>query len=146
MGALGSYLNLREQGEWVKTILEVKVARSGRAPSRPRKKVYRQLDPVEIVKLLEAYQGGVEVGVISTQFCIDPVTIRRHVRRNGLAPRIDRASVVSDVEVARLYKLGSSILAIAQLMKVNPSTVSRSLDRSGVPIRIRGKRTAHEPT
>ncbi|WP_143446575.1 hypothetical protein [Kibdelosporangium aridum] len=107
-----------------------------RSPRRGRRPgTAKQLDTVQLQKLIKGYLAGATVYQLGAEFGIDRRTVsqilHRHnvpMRRRGLTPeQIDDA--------VRLYESGWSLARIGERMAVDPTTVHNRLRERGVRTR-----------
>jgi transposase-like protein len=109
-------------------------------PLRSELSVQRRLEPDQVAELVTAYQQGTTVKELAARYRINRTTVLGHLRRQGVPKR--HPEPVADVDAdraVRLYGAGASIGAVAQELRVAPTTVRRVLRKAGVEVRPRGR-------
>ena len=102
--------------------------------------VQRRLEPDQAAELVTAYQQGITVRELAARYLINRTTVLGHLRRQGVPKRHPEPVADGDADRAvRLYSAGASIAAVAQELRVAPTTVRRVLRKAGVELRPRGR-------
>jgi DNA-directed RNA polymerase specialized sigma24 family protein len=135
--AMERYLNLSEQGECIRRVLEiVPSGLPNNNPEAPRR--FRQtLDPGEIDDLAEAYKAGTSIKDLADRFGIDRSAILKKLQGLDIPRRYPALDPEQCEEVCRLYEGGLNSSEIGQVFDVSADTVLRILRRASVVIRYR---------
>jgi hypothetical protein len=134
---LGRYSNLCDQGERVRTLLEMTPDGQEQSKVRTPKQAQHRLSSGEVDELVAGYQAGTGVNDLATQFGVNRDTVFAILKRREVVRRprgipsdlVERA--VSD------YRAGLSLAVIGAELSVDPATVSRTLRKAGVSLRPR---------
>jgi hypothetical protein len=94
-----------------------------------------RLNKVYQTKLLEAYRAGSSVYELAAQFGVTRQTAAAILERHGIKRRYKLLSAVDIESAKKLYETGASYATIGEFLKVNPSTVRKSLLGAGVESR-----------
>lgn len=101
---------------------------------------FSRLEPGDVESLVATYLAGeATVADLARQFGVDRTTVMRHLRRNGVAPAVERKVWDENtlLEAAAAYESGSSLSRLAAEYEVAPNTVRTRLRRAGVELRPR---------
>jgi hypothetical protein len=132
---LGRYLNPCEQGERLKTLLEI-VPQGARKPkTRTKKQRQRRLTAKQTEELVAAYQAGIGVVDLAKLFNLHRYTVSKHLTRRGVERRPTSKLVGHVEEAKRLYKAGWSLEKVGDKFGVNASIVGWNLRKMGVKMR-----------
>ncbi len=150
MEVLGRYSNLCDQGERVRTLIEMVPEGPKQATVRTPRQVQHRLNSARVDQLIARYRAGAEINELAAQFQINRDTVfsvqkrRQVVRRQRGIPSELIEKAVAD------YQAGSSLAVIGAELSVDPATVSRTLRKAGVSLRPRrgwhyDSESGHEP-
>lgn len=118
---MGRWSNLSEQGERLKTLVEIVPSGPIGPFVRTKKQVQRRLRPAEIAKLVSDYRRGATVYELAEQFSIHRNTVSGILEREGV-PRRGQPLTPAQVEQAsRLYASGLSLAKIVPHSSVTPA-------------------------
>ena len=132
---LADYSNHADQGERLRTLLEM--ARSGASEPKTQtgKQVHRRLRPVEIEQLVAGYQAGATVYQLSDRFRISRSIMSQHLEREDV-PRRHRPMSEAQAQMAvRLYSNGMSSIEVGAQLGRDPRAVRRVLQKARVRMR-----------
>ena len=90
-----------------------------------------------MAELLQGYLDGVPVHELAVRFNVNPSTVQKHVRGNGLPPRFPRLGPSDIEEASELYVSGSSLATLGNHSGVGKDVVARALRKAGVALRPR---------
>jgi IS30 family transposase len=131
---LGCYSNSSHLLDLLSNMLNAPNREEADPARKPRQRQTR-LDLVDQEKLIAVYQAGSSVYDLAEQFVLTRQTVSAILERHGIKRRYKLLSA-DDVESAkRLYEAGASYATIGEFLKVNPSTVRKSLLGAGVESR-----------
>jgi len=97
----------------------------------------RRLQATKVEELLQGYLDGVPVHELATRFDVNPSTVQKHVRGNGLPLRYPRLGPADIEEASNLYVSGSSLATLANHFGVGKDAIARALRKAGVTLRPR---------
>lgn len=138
---LGAYSNLSDQGERIRTLLEITPSGSPAPKTQTIKQVHRRLCPAEVGELVAEYQAGATVYELGCKFGISRNTVSSLLERKGV-PRRKRPLSPAQIEQAvELYSTGQSSATIATQLGCDPSTVRLALLKAGIQMRDSHGRT-----
>jgi predicted DNA binding protein len=105
------------------------------APERRPRQYQHRLTPTERVALVAAYEEGIGVRKLATDFGISRSTVTEQMKRQGV--RLHSPALLPEEieEAAQLYGAGLSLAVIADRLNVATKTVHTALRRMGVPMR-----------
>ena len=109
---LGGYINHAYQGRRIQDLIEMIPSGSKTVRVRTPKRVCRQLDEIQVAKLVAGYASGVRIDDLVQKFQVDQRTVQKHVRQQGLPRRARRVRPAQIAEVIRLYTAGRSVEAM----------------------------------
>ena len=134
---MGRYLNHSDQGECIRTLLEMVPSGPKTAKTRTQRRVCRRLEPSMVEELIRGYADGVLVDELAAQFRVDQSTVQKHARRQGLPRRSPRLGPKQTEEAIGLYLSGQSLAKLSTHFGVATDTVALALRRAGVTLRAR---------
>jgi IS30 family transposase len=97
------------------------------AMSRPLSRTKRQLNAVQVGKLIEAYRSGKTVYELGRDFGIHRATVGVILKRNDVPMRMRGLDESLRHEITRLREEGWSYYRLGPRFGVDPSTVKRFL-------------------
>ena len=134
---LGRYLNRSEQGERIREVIQIVPSGPSQAVPRTPKRVIRRLDATRMAELVQGYLDGVPVDELAVRFNVNPSTVQKHVRSQGLPRRSPRLGPTHIEDAAQLYLGGESLLTLGKRYGIGKDAVARSLRKAGVKLRRR---------
>ena len=134
---MGRYSNLCDQGERLRSLLEM--VPSGPLEPIPRtiKQKQRRLRGAEIDKLVADYLIGATVYELAEQFGVHRSTVSDVLERRGVARRFGPLSPAQIAIAASLYGGGLSLAKVGKQLGCQATTVRDALAKVGVEIRPR---------
>src|ERR1039458_10331024 len=103
---IGRYLNPSDQGECLRTLLEMVPCGSETTKTRTQRRVCRRLEPSKVEELIQGYFDGVPVDELAGRLQVDQSTVQKHARRHGLPRRSPRLGPNQPEEAITLYTEG----------------------------------------
>jgi len=100
----------------------------------PRRKQHR-LSAAQVAELVLAYQSGVSLHSLATQFQVHRSTVLDHLNRAGTQRRYPALAPAQVELAARFYQGGQSLREVGVHLGVHASTVRNALRRAGVQMR-----------
>lgn len=95
-----------------------------------------KLTKEDIVSAIEMYKSGLSTSKVGDKMGVDPETIRRHLRGNGVEVRPTCTMLESsESEVIQAYSSGRTIRHIAKENGVSDSVVTRILKKNNIVLR-----------
>lgn len=134
---MGRYLNLSEQEECIRAVLEIVPSGLPNNNSEAPRRFRQTLNPGEIDDLAEAYKAGRPINDLAAQFGIDRSAILKHLKTLDILRRYPALDPDQCEEVCQLYGGGLNSTEIGQIFDVSADTVLRALRGGGVDIRRR---------
>jgi len=131
---LGRYSHHPEQGERVRTVLEMFPNGDPKVKLRT-KQVQHRLRPTEVEELVSAYRAGTNVRELSAKFNVHRSTITNLMKRHGVRLRYPAFLPDELEEVISLYRSGHSVAAVGRHFGVNARTAWMYLSRENVQMR-----------
>ena len=112
---------------------------TGEGAGRPAKPVQRRMTPSELAAIAVEYQHGRSLDDLAREFGVDNRTVAGRLESLGVTRRVNLPKLTSaDIEQAvSLYQTGDSLATVGKVLKVDASTVQRTLKRASVAIRPR---------
>ena len=97
------------------------------------------MTPSELAAIAVEYQHGRSLDDLAREFGVHSRTVAGHLERLGVARRVNLPKLTpADIEQAvSLYQTGDSLATVGKVLKVDASTVQRTLKRASVAIRPR---------
>jgi hypothetical protein len=132
---LGRYSNLPDQGERLRTLLEIVPEGSLKVNLRALKQVQHRLKEVEVDQLAKAYESGATLKDLARDFRVHRNTAMELLERNGIARRGKGPSDSQVAEAIRLYAEGQSTAVIGRCFGFSADTIRHRLMDAGVEIR-----------
>jgi hypothetical protein len=81
------------------------------------------------------YQAGTPTTQLTTRYGIGKSSVLRFLREAGVTMRKQPLTEPQIAEATRLYATGLSVAAVGAALKLNPSTIWRTLTACGVEMR-----------
>jgi DNA-directed RNA polymerase specialized sigma24 family protein len=134
---MGRYLNLSDQGECIRAVLEIVPSGDSETILRTPKRCRPALEQGELDDLAEAYRSGRSIKDLVDQFEAERSTILKHLQAMDIPRRYPALDPDQSQEVCRLYVEGLNSTEIGRLFRVSADTVLRALRCNGVGIRQR---------
>ena len=139
MEVLTSYLNPCDQGERLRTLVELVPSGPSEAIPQTQTRVCRRLDEDKVTALAAAYAAGEPIKDIVDRFQVDQRTVQKYVRRQGLPRRVQHLTAEEVEKAVQIYAEGRSVEFIAIHLGVSGSAIRRRLAAAGVTMRPRGR-------
>ena len=135
MEVLLAYSNHSDQGERIRTLLEMVPAGPLTPKTQTRKQIHRRLRPTEVGELVTGYQTGATVYELGRKYGISRNTVSSLLEREGV-PRRNRPLSQAQIEQAvELYAIGQSLATIGAQLGCDPNTVRLALLKAGIRMR-----------
>jgi transposase-like protein len=134
---MGRYSNLCEQGERLRSLLEMVPSGPPKPISRTHRQIQRRLRGNEIEQLVAGYQAGATVYELAEQFGVHRGTVSDVLERRGVARRFGPISPAQVATASSLYEGGLSLAKVGQQLGCHATTVREALTKAGVEIRPR---------
>ncbi len=137
MEVAGRYSNLAEQGERLKTLLEIVPEGTPEVNLRTPRQAQHRLTPAETDKLIAEYESGDSVKDLARHHNLHRETVSKILTRRGIARRPKGIPPELIGEAVADYKSGLSLAKIGTKLSVEPATVASTLRKAGVELRPR---------
>lgn len=106
----------------------------------PARRLRRRLGSAGIEQIVAGYADGRSIKQLAVEFDTSGDAVLRLLREEGVETR--KPCVISaeqSAEIVRRYEAGQSTYEIEEAVGVPRTTVTRTLQRAGVPLRSRGR-------
>lgn len=135
---MGRWSNLSDQGERLETLAKMVPSgaiQTNSPKSRTKKQVHKRLLPSQVDELVAAYEKGAKLTDLVAKFGINRGTASGLLESRGVARRYRKLSPADIQRMIDLYQSGLSLISVADLLEVNPTTVRHHLLRGRVHTR-----------
>lgn len=132
---VGRYSNHFDQGERLRSLIEMVPNGVSQVNVRTKRQVHRRLRPHEIDELVVGYRAGATVYELANLFRINRTTVSLVLERQNV-PRRNRPFSPTQIQQAQvLYAAGQSLAKAGKQLGCDASTVRLALLRVGVRMR-----------